>query len=112
MYVGNVTRDNSTDFKQYIVELTYDETTKNITLSTKNSALDLEAEPVSITRKYTKNTTDLRKYNEETVIVMNYKYNDLSEGSSARYSYEGTLTMNQSVWAKDYPDVPIEDEEE
>ncbi|MDD3039311.1 DUF1735 domain-containing protein [Bacteroides sp.] len=112
MYVGNVTRDNSIDFKQYIVELTYDETNKKITLSTKNSALNLEAEPVSITRKYTKNTTDLRKYNEETVIVMKYKYNDLSEGSSARYSYEGTLTMNQSVWAKDYPDVPVEDEEE
>lgn len=110
MHAGNISRTNATDYKRYVIILTMtDENT--IELSTPNPELNLKPHPVSITRKYTVNTSDTRKYGQETNIIFKYEYKDLTVGSVSSYLCEGTLTMNKEVYKKDYPNVKVEDDE-
>ena len=109
MYVGNTNQDTDPNYKDYAINLSFDEK-EHITLTARNVELELEPITNTLTRKYVLHDTDTRYYVQTSVLYLKYKYKDLTEGERRTIVYEGTHTQIKNVLISDYPNVKVEEE--
>ena len=79
MYAGNTNQDTDPNYKDYAINLSFDEK-EHITLTARNVELELEPITNTLTRKYVLHDTDTRYYVQTSVLYLKYKYKDLTEG--------------------------------
>ncbi len=109
MYAANASQSTDINYKQYAIDITFDEN-ERITLSSKNAALNLNPVTATLSRKYVLHSTDTRYYIQTSVLILKYKYRDLTAGENRTIVYEGTHTQTKNVLKSEYPDVVISEE--
>ncbi|NDV63672.1 BT_3987 domain-containing protein [Bacteroides sp. 224] len=107
-FVGDKTRSNTSDYLNYVAEITKDEHGE-VTLNSTVPGLEFKPYSASLERKYTKNYNDQRYYTEITTIKLAYEYIDTTGRESLKMSFDGTFSMARDVLRVEYPNVEVED---
>ena len=101
MFVGDKTREKTTNYLDYVVEITKDDETGTFVLTSPVESLKF---------KYTLNYGDDRYYIEITTVDFSYEYQDSSYNNEpVLMNFQGSFTMTKNVWKYQYPDVDVED---
>jgi hypothetical protein len=107
MYAGSYER-NTKHHAEFVVRMTMN-ADSTITMTSPVDADKFQPISAYYTFKFTQNSTDSRKLNRMTVLYTHYKYIDTytDPDITEPYEYEGTLSRNDVVYKKDYPDAVI-----
>lgn len=110
MFVGEKTREKTTNYLDYVVEITKNDKTNTFELTSPVESLKFKPHTSKMSRKYTLNYGDDRYYQEITTFDFSYEYYDSSYSKeSGIMNFEGSFTMTKNVWKYQYPDVKVED---
>ena len=110
MFVGDKTREKTTNYLDYVVEITKDDETGTFVLTSPVESLKFKSYSSQISRKYTLNYGDDRYYIEITTVDFSYEYQDSSYNNEpVLMNFQGSFTMTKNVWKYQYPDVDVED---
>lgn len=110
MFVGEKTREKTTNYQDYVVEITKDDEAGTFVLTSPIESLKFKPYSSKFSRKYTLNYGDARYYIEITTVDFSYEYQDSSyNNDSELMNVEGSFTMTKDVWKYQYPDVEVED---
>lgn len=111
MFVGEKTRTNTEDYLHYVIELTKDPVTEQLSVRAGDhtDGLNFVIKSAIIERKYNMNYNDNRYYTEVTTIKIQYEYTDSTNPvDKLEMSFDGSFSMSRDVLRVEYPDVPVE----
>ena len=106
MYAGNMDRTTA-DHKLFIINMHFNED-GTIDLTANNPDIEFKAGTCTYDYRFTEYPNDSRKLNRRTAIELDYEYRDITNTyMTVRYVYKATLTMNDQVFRKDFPNAVI-----